>query len=375
MSSHEGAATVSGGRTPPPDGRGAPRLAVVGDGSRAPEDWDGRAVRVIGGHVMQSSTWADYRRSLGDEPRFLIFDDGRVALATLRATRGLPGTEASVRRGPAHLGEAADVAAARARALADWARAHGARDLFLDPERPADAAWEAAMEAAGFRVSEGLEPSIHVMRLDFPPGIDEEALFARLSKSTRQRVRAAERDGTRVLDDLAGERLEEFVVLMAERARALGIPLRSDTDYLRGWRALLAAGLARLLLADHEGLLVGGLFLFRQGGIHATAYSADRAASRADLPGTMHLLRWTAIRDALREGVAAIELGGVDLPGHRQPPQPGEPGHGLYEHKRGFGAVWVDRAPPRRIVLRPDWPIGWRGAGAASSTPCAGMGR
>jgi hypothetical protein len=32
---------------------------------------------------------------------------------------------------------------------------------------------------------------------------------------------------------------------------------------------------------------------------------------------------------------------------------PGEPGYGLYEHKRGFGATWLERAPPRRIVLRP----------------------
>jgi hypothetical protein len=67
----------------------------------------------------------------------------------------------------------------------------------------------------------------------------------------------------------------------------------------------------------------------------------------------MHLVRWTAIRDALREGARAIELGGVDLPGQRDPPRPGEPGRGLYEHKRGFGAVWVERSPPRRIVLRP----------------------
>jgi lipid II:glycine glycyltransferase (peptidoglycan interpeptide bridge formation enzyme) len=326
---------------------------VVADESRAPEGWDERAVRVSGGHVMQSAAWAAYRRSVGHEPRFLTFDDGQVALATLRATRGLPGTQASVRRGPAHLAETADVAASRARALADWARREGARDLFLDPERPADDAWEAAMDAAGFQVDDGLEPSIHVMRLDFPAGIDEPGLFAGLSKSTRQRVRAAERDGTRIVDDLVGEQLEEFVVLMRERAVALGIPLRADSDYLRGWRALLEAGLARLLLARHEGILVGGLFLFRQGGIHATAYSADHAASREALPGTMHLLRWTAIRDAFLEGAPAIELGGVDLPGQRRPPQPGEPGRGLYEHKRGFGAVWVERAPPRRIVLRP----------------------
>jgi lipid II:glycine glycyltransferase (peptidoglycan interpeptide bridge formation enzyme) len=343
--------TQDGG--PSSNGAHQRRPVVVNDERLAPERWDEQAVRVRGGHVMQSVAWAAYRGSLGHEPRFLTFDDGHVALATLRATTGLPGLEASVRRGPAHLDEDGASAAARAAALADWARRQGARDLFLDPERPADPAWEAAMDTAGFRVSEGLEPSIHVMRLDFRPGIDEEALFAGLSKSTRQRVRAAERDGTRVQDDVAGERLEEFVILMRERAEVLGIPLRSDTDYLRGWRALLGAGLARLLLADHDGLLVGGLFLFRQGGILATAYSADRAASRDVLPGTMHLLRWTAIRDALRDGAPAIELGGVDLPGQRQPPQAGEPGHGLYEHKRGFGAVWVERAPPRRIVLRP----------------------
>ena len=67
----------------------------------------------------------------------------------------------------------------------------------------------------------------------------------------------------------------------------------------------------------------------------------------------MHLVRATAIRAALAEGCPAIELGGVDLPGHRGPPQPGDPNRGLYEHKRGFGAEWVQREPARRIVLRP----------------------
>lgn len=328
-------------------------IAVVRDERSAPEGWDERAVRVPGGHVMQSAAWAGYRASQGVEPRFLTFADGSVALATLRRTAMLPGVEAVVRRGPAHRGDAAPSGAARAAGLAGWAADHGARDLYLDPERAADPGYETSLDEAGFVAVDGLEPSIHVMRLDFEPGTDEEALFAGLSKSTRQRIRSAERQGTSVDDDRSGERLEDFVVLMRERAEALGIPLQQGADYLRGWRALLAAGLARLLLADHDGLMVGGLFLYRQGGIHATAYSADRASTRTDLPGTMHLVRWTAIADALREGAHAIELGGVDLPGHRQPPGPGEPGRGLYEHKRGFGAQWLERSPARRIVLRP----------------------
>ena len=67
----------------------------------------------------------------------------------------------------------------------------------------------------------------------------------------------------------------------------------------------------------------------------------------------MHLVRWTVIRDALAEGASAVELGGVDLPGHREPPGPDEPNHGLYVHKASFGAEWVVRTPARHLVLRP----------------------
>jgi lipid II:glycine glycyltransferase (peptidoglycan interpeptide bridge formation enzyme) len=202
-------------------------------------------------------------------------------------------------------------------------------------------------------VAPELEPSIHVMRLDLA-GASEASLWEGLSKSTRQRIRTAETTVT-VREDTAGERLEGVAAVLRERADVLGIGLQEGTGYLRGWRALMEAGLARLLVAEHDGDLIGGLFIHVHGGIHATAYSADRADRRRDLPGAMHLVRWTAIRDALAAGAAAIELGGVDLPGHREPPRQGDPTWGLYEHKRSFGARWVERSPARRIVLRP-WP-------------------
>jgi hypothetical protein len=327
--------------------------SVVGDDLAAPDDWDERAVKAPGGHVMQSSTWADYRGNGAERYHFLTLDDDSVALATIRNSRGLPGSEASVRRGPTHRDDPPDQAASRAAAIAEWARSQGARDLFLDPERKADPAYGQAMVNAGFAVTEEREPSIHVMRLAFQPATTENALFASLSKSTRQRVRAAREAGIVVRESGDLERMRAFASLMRERADVLGIALQEGDGYLRGWTSLIEAGLARLLTAEHEGELVGGLFLYRQGGIHATAYSADKASRRRDLPGTMHLVRWVAISDALAEGCPAIELGGVDLPGHRDPPQQGDPNRGLYEHKRGFGADWVVREPARRIVLRP----------------------
>ncbi len=328
-------------------------MRVVADVIAPPPHWDERAVAVPGGHALQSATWGTYRTSQGYETRYLTFDDDRVALVLLRRSAGLPGSDAAVRRGPAHADQGGAVLAARAAALATWARDSGVRELYLDPELPADPGYASSMTGSGFGITEGLEPSIHVMRLEFEPDTDAESVHAGFSKSTRQRIRAAEQAGTVVEPDPAGDHLDEFAVLMQERAEVVGMQLQQGTDYLRGWRALLAADLARLFTAYHEGELVGGLFLFRHGGIWATAYSADRASRRRDLAGTMHLVRATAIKGALADGCRAIELGGVDLPGHRSPPQPGDPNRGLYEHKRGFGASWVEREPPRGIVLRP----------------------
>jgi lipid II:glycine glycyltransferase (peptidoglycan interpeptide bridge formation enzyme) len=209
------------------------------------------------------------------------------------------------------------------------------------------------MDGAGFGVTDDLEPSIHVMRRDFEPGLDDEALLRSFSKSTRQRIRAAERAGVTVAESVDPARMRDFAALLHERADVVGMRLQAGTGFTQAWQRLIEANLGRLLLAEHESELIGGLFLFRQGGIWSTAYSADRASLRRELPGAMHLVRWEAIRAAHDEGCRAIELGGVDLPGHREPPRQGDANRGLYEHKRGFGAEWVEREPARRIVLRP----------------------
>lgn len=326
---------------------------VVEVSEQAPPGWDGRVVAARGGHVMQSSVWAEHRRAQGVTPRFVTFADGHGALLTLRRSPLGGGLSAACRRGPPPGDDDPGRFAARCVELARLAHSLGARDLFLDPVHDADAELEAALAAAGFVVTEELEPSIHVMRLDLPAGGSPEALRSGFSRSTRQRIGSAERAGVTVSRDDGAEHLEEFGELLLERAAVLGIPLSEGGAYLRAWRAEMAACIARLLVAHHDGELVGGLLLYVQGSIHATAYSADRASHRRDLPGIMHLLRWIAIREAMAESLPAIELGGVDLPGHREPPSPGDPTWGLYEHKASFGARWVARTPAHRIVLRP----------------------
>jgi lipid II:glycine glycyltransferase (peptidoglycan interpeptide bridge formation enzyme) len=349
-----GLARLRRGRPAAPSAEAAPAVLRVSEVSTtAPEGWDARAVAAIGGHVMQGTAWADHRRAQGADPRFVTFSDGRVALVVLRHQRLAPGIVATCRRGPARASLTGTELAGHLAVLGDAMRDLGARELSADPELDADPGYEAAMDALGARPTDEFQPSIHVMRLAFAEGATEAGVFGDIQKTTRQRIRAAERVGTTVRRDDTGAHLAEFGELLVERADALGIAMRPERGYLAAWRRLIAAGQARLLLAEHEGVLAGGLLLYLQGGMHSTAYSADRADLRHALPGTMHLVRWTVIRDALAEGASAVELGGVDLPGHRDPPAPDEPNHGLYVHKASFGARWIVRTPARRLVLRP----------------------
>ena len=328
-------------------------LGVSTISREAPDGWDERTVAAIGGHVMQGTAWADHRRAQGAETWFVTFRDGHGALVLIRRQRFVPGLLASVRRGPAAAGDTPARLAARIDELAEHLRGLGVREVFVDPELDASPAYETAMDAAGFRVAVEVQPSIHVMRLPLPPGTTQQSAWAGIAKTTRQRIRAAEAAGTTVRHDEDGSMLEAFGRLLVSRADVLGITIAPELGYIAAWRRFIAAGHARLLVAEHDGALVGGLLLYRQGGMHATAYSADDASARRALPGTMHLVRWTAIREALADGATAIELGGVDLPGHRQPPTADEPNHGLYVHKASFGAEWVVRTPARQQVLRP----------------------
>ena len=341
---------------PSADGRGAPRLAVVAGRIAGPRGlgWTGRARRRRPCHAvvdlgrLPTRAWATSRASssstTAEWPSPPCAPRGRAC----------PASEASVRRGPAHLGRGGR----RGRSAGTGPRRLGTGSRRTRPlPRPGTSGRHhlGGGHGCGRLPCQRRPRAVHprdAARLRHRASTRRPSSRA-LSKSTRQRMRAAERTapacwttgqgtGSRSSSCSCGARPGAGHPAAARTPTTCGAGERCS---LRGWHGSS--------WPTTTSLLVGGLFLFRQGGIHATAYSADRAASRADLPGTMHLVRWTAIRDALREGVAAIELGGVDLPGHRQPPQPGEPGHGLYEHKRGFGAVWVDRAPPRRIVLRP----------------------
>lgn len=320
---------------------------------KPPDDWDARVVDAPGGDVHQSTINAEHRASQGWWPHFVILEDGAYALVLRRARPPIPGSTAYAPRGPVPGGEPAAVVAARAAGLAEWLRTEGTTVLAVDPILRADPAYNRAMDAAGFHPIDELQAERHRMILRFPPEPTVDEVLANVSKGTRQRIRAAEDAGLRVEASTSPTDIERFAEIYEATAERKQFWIGRPEAMLAWWRRLVDAGRGLLLLARHEDRIVGGLLLVRQGGGYATAVSGDDASVRDRLPGTMHLLRWSAIKRAVEEGHASIDLGGVDLPGARREPRPGEPTYGLFEHKRSFGAVFTTHAGAHEIVLRP----------------------
>jgi lipid II:glycine glycyltransferase (peptidoglycan interpeptide bridge formation enzyme) len=342
--------------------------AVITDAPAA--DHDALAVDRTGGHVLQSAAWAEHRRASGWRPRFVSWREHRV-LALTRDWPVIGGSSAYVPRGPV------PASGGRETGVALWTvatalRAEGGDVLAADPEvRADDDGYREVLAKARFHPIEEIQPSRHKVALTLT-GADEDGALSHVAKSTRQRIRRAEKDRTVVVRhdqraeppedgfcapvepaDAAFDRFYDLLLATGERKHFTFGP----RDAFVGWwrRAHDAGHLVYLEARDGEptGDVLGGLLLYRHGGRLSTVHSGDPEDRRRSHPGTMHLLRWRAIQLAIREGRAEMDLGGVDVAGARRRPAEGEPMYGLLEHKLSFGAAWVELAGAQERVHRP----------------------
>jgi lipid II:glycine glycyltransferase (peptidoglycan interpeptide bridge formation enzyme) len=241
-----------------------------------------------------------------------------------------------------------------------------------DAEIPAESGYPAEIRSAGFRPIEEIQPSRH--RISLPlDGVAEEAAFEGIAKSTRQRIRKAEKDGSDVVrhdarlasggvgagfvaprepTDIALDRFYDLLLETGERKQFSFGPRESFVGW---WRAAhRAAHLVYLEARAPGGEPLAGLLLYRHGERLSTVHSGDHETARRDHPGALHLLRWRAIQLAIRERRSEMDLGGADVAGARREPREGEPMYGLYQHKLSFGGRWFELTGAHEKVISPN---------------------
>ena len=335
--------------------------------------WDDRTVRAAGGHVLQSKAWADHRATRGWQPRYLVGTDRSSVLALLRAWPLIGGASAYLPRGPVPTA-GVDAAVARLDGVTRWLAGNGV-DVVASDAEVATQGYRERLPGIGFTPIEEIQPSRHRLSVRLEGHPDEDGVLENVSKSTRQRIRQAERGGLTVVrhdagavadmtaetgvelpspDDKPEAALERFHGLAAQTADRRHFELGSRASFLDWTTRAHASGFLVLLEAvDERERSIAGLMLYRHGGRLSTVLSGDLEEARKEHPGAFHLLRWRAIQLAIREGASEMDLGGVDVAGARHEPREGEPMFGLYQHKRSFGAEWVELPGAHERVIRP----------------------
>jgi peptidoglycan pentaglycine glycine transferase (the first glycine) len=309
--------------------------------------WDALVLSLPAPHPLQSEAWARHKMAHGWHPeRWAYHDEGGrlrgAALALRRRAGRLPLGIVYVPKGPL-LDDWADPALVRAvlSHLEGLARRRLAVFLKIDPDvdrAPAPdlcavqgASVADSLERRGWRFSTDQIQYRNTVLLDLRPTPEE--LLAAMKPKTRYNIRLAERRGVRVRAGSPGD-LPAFFALYAETGARDGFLIRDYDYYHSAWRTFMDAGMGRLLLAEVDGQVVAGVFLFLFGRRAWYIYGASSSAQRELMPN--HLLQWEAAQWARAAGCDSYDLWGAP-----DELREDDPMWGVYRFKEGFGGSFV----------------------------------
>lgn len=305
------------------------------------ERYDGACRLLPGASIYQAYSWGEIRRSQGLRPhRLLVLDgQGQAEAAATWVIRPLPFGRSLLiaARGPLWRRENPT---ALVRVLAEGRRLAQTCGALASRMSPAVAARPEDLRLLG---DLGLRP-VHWQRLPLggtlpvrewhvPLDRPLASVWKGISPDHRRLIRRAEREGI-VIEEGSVEHLPHLWHQVRERARARGLPLRSDTVLTGMARTWLERGEGVLFVARRAGGVVGTSLSTHFGPEALGHFVGDDGLSRRD--GVVQALYWHFLCWAHARGAQVANLGGVAA-------HPGRPGnaYGLEPFKRHFGGEAV----------------------------------
>jgi lipid II:glycine glycyltransferase (peptidoglycan interpeptide bridge formation enzyme) len=331
----------------------APRVLEVDDA----RSWNELVLGRPDYDLVHGWEWGEVQRGAGFTPhRYAVFDGSACLAAVSLLSRRLPGLPYSIlyaSRGPLldwKDARAWDGVLSAIRHVASRQRAIFAR---VSPAIPYDdGEAQIALAQRGFRPVPDDWTTWNAARIVLTLSLDgsEEALVARFRKGIRRDLAAAQRRGAHVRPAKDRADLLAFHRLTVAAGREKGFPVRPLGRLETLWDAYVARGNGVLLLAEHDGVLLGGMLGLRFG---RRAHLHRATILRASEGQRLHqgpLAYWEFIRWAKASGCDLIDWGGS---GTGFPPSETDGGHGVYQFKSGFGSELRYWLPYHDLVFRP----------------------
>lgn len=304
------------------------------------------------GHFLQSWGWGELKASAGWHPlRLALWDEprGQMIAAAQVLCRGanqpgrpqgfaptlhVPlwlGNLAYIPKGPVIDWSQPEICGAFFTQLNTFLRGRGTVALHMEPPLEAAVAvddhLQECMVALPCYPVAAVQPR-RTITLDLAPG--PETLLARMKEKWRYNVRLAARKGVTIRAAQNIDDVRAWYELLRTTGQRDGFGIHTLDYYLRCWQIFAPCQQLSLFLAEHEGQLLGGIFvaLFARQAIYL--YGASSSEQRQLMPN--YLLQWCAICWAREQGAASYDFWGIPATDDEN-----EPMAGVYRFKSGWG--------------------------------------
>lgn len=188
------------------------------------------------------------------------------------------------------------------------------------------------LRALGFRrVEDSIQPR-RTIAIDLLP--DEKAISLRQKPKWRYNAGLAARKGVAIREATTLEDLQRWYDLMGVTSERDRFAVHTFDYYKKAWEAMRQANQARLLLAEHQDILLAGIYVTLVGREGIYLYGASGNEGRNLMPN--HLLQWEAMKWCKAQGATLYDLWGV-----ADSANPNDPMAGVSRFKRGWGGQSV----------------------------------
>jgi peptidoglycan pentaglycine glycine transferase (the first glycine) len=300
------------------------------------ERWNEGVARLPQAHVLQSYEWGEFKGRHGWRPFRLLFvrqgvEVGAVSVLLRRLPRG-PWAVMYAPKGPCLDYQNPDLLAMVLERLEDLCREQKAIFIKIDPDVSAGRSdVTKVLQGRGWRASPEQIQFRNTMLVDLRPPEDE--LLGVMKSKWRYNVRLAQRRGVEVIQGGMDD-LPLFYEMYTTTSARDEFIIRPFSYYVDAWGTFVSQGRAQLLLARHEGEVLGGLILFHFGDKAWYMYGASTDRHRNLMPN--HLLQWEAMRWAKAHGCSYYDMWGAP-----DVMDESDPMWGVYRFKDGFGGEFT----------------------------------
>jgi lipid II:glycine glycyltransferase (peptidoglycan interpeptide bridge formation enzyme) len=315
--------------------------------------WDSQVLR-LGGHLLQSWQWGEFKSGHGWEPQRVALDGPEpAASAQILFRRRGPASVGYIPRGPAFREDDAESLRELFRQIDGVCRAHRALYLIVEPNAPLP--FRGTYKGEGFvRGPEHVQPSRTVKI----PLLDDDRLLGQMHQKTRYSVRLAQRRGVAVeRAKPTSDAIAAFFALLRDTSERNLFGIHEERYYADFLRVFGSDAI--LLFAHVDGVRAAGLIAARFGPEAIYMYGGSSTEHRAH--GAAFFLQFEAMRWAREVGCTRYDLWGIPAEdpistaerGGRVAGTRGDDWRGLYKFKIGFGGEVVSYPPTLERRYRP----------------------